>query len=336
MIYEKSCGAVVYTETAEGRRYLIEQMKQGHYAVCKGHVEGDETEEQTAQREIFEETGLTVKVDTAFREETAYSPYEGCIKQVVYFIAKADRTETQAQPEEVTSILWLPFDEALKAMTYENDRQLLTKAEYFLNAVSVGEMRRRDAATIAAGTPGIVLMRRAAEGIFGAWSDWPDGTLLLCGSGNNGGDGFSLAEILAEQGISCRVLTLGDKRTPDAAYYAQRAAAAGVPIEPFEAGATLDAPLIVDCLLGTGFRGEVREPYASAIREINRAKEAGCAVISADINSGMNGDDGSGALVVQSDLTVTIGLMKTGFFTPAGKAHYKELRLAEIGISKER
>ena len=332
MIYEKSCGAVVYTETAEGRRYLIEQMRQGHYAVCKGHVEGDETEEETAQREILEETGLAVKVDTAFREETAYSPYEGCRKQVIYFIARADRTETQVQPEEVRAILWLPFDEALKVMTYENDRQLLTKAEYYLNAVSVEEMRRRDAATIAAGTPGTVLMRRAAEGIFNAWNDWQNGTLILCGSGNNGGDGFSLAEILAEKGISCRVLTLGGKRTPDAAHYEKRAAAAGVPIEPYEAGMPLDAPLIVDCLLGTGFRGEVREPYASAIRAVNSAREQGCRVVSADINSGMNGDDGEGDLVVQSDLTVTIGLVKTGFFTPAGKAHYKELRLAEIGI----
>ena len=79
-------------------------------------------------------------------------------------------------------------------------------------------------------------------------------------------------------------------------------------------------------------QGEVREPYASAIRNINSARERGSRVISADINSGMNGDDGSGALVVQSDLTVTIGLMKTGFFTEAGKTHYKELTLAEIGI----
>lgn len=215
-------------------------------------------------------------------------------------------------------------------------QQIRSKVKQFLNKaevpVSVEEMRRRDAATIAAGTPGKVLMRRAAEGIFKAWSEWPDGTLILCGSGNNGGDGFALAEILSEQKISCRILTRSDRRTEDAAYYEQRAAAAGVPIQKYEAGSYIEAPLIVDCLLGTGFQGEVREPYASAIRNINSARECGSRVISADINSGMNGDDGSGALVVQSDLTVTIGLMKTGFFTEAGKTHYKELTLAEIGI----
>ena len=199
-------------------------------------------------------------------------------------------------------------------------------------AVSVEEMRRRDAAAIAAGTPGKVLMRRAAEGIYQAWNAWPDGTLILCGSGNNGGDGFSLAEILAEHQISCRVLTLSDRRTEDAAYYEERAIRAGVPVQKYEAGDLPDAPVIVDCLLGTGFAGEVREPYASAIRSIIRAHEYGSAVISADINSGMNGDDGTGDLVVQSDLTVTIGLLKTGFFTPEGETHYKELKVADIGI----
>ena len=208
----------------------------------------------------------------------------------------------------------------------------MTEKDYDSGAVSVEEMRRRDAATIAAGTPGKVLMRRAAEGICNAWNEWPDGTLILCGSGNNGGDGFALAEILAEQHISCRILTFSDRRTEDAAFYEQRAAAAGVPIQKYEAGSRLEAPLIVDCLLGTGFQGEVREPYASAIREVNSAHENGCKVISADINSGMNGDNGSGSLVVRSDLTVTIGLMKTGFFTEAGKKHYNELKLAEIGI----
>ncbi|MBP3217436.1 MAG: NAD(P)H-hydrate epimerase [Lachnospiraceae bacterium] len=201
-----------------------------------------------------------------------------------------------------------------------------------LDVVSVEEMRRRDAETIAAGTPGRVLMRRAAEGIYNAWEQWPDGTLILCGSGNNGGDGYALAEILSEKNISCRILKISDPRTEDATYYEQHAIKAGVPIQRYEAGCSLAAPVIVDCLLGTGFQGEVREPYASAIRAINRAHENGSKVISADINSGMNGDDGSGQLVVQSDLTVTIGLLKNGFYTEAGRTHYNVLKLAEIGI----
>ena len=217
-------------------------------------------------------------------------------------------------------------------MIGNNENDAPVKYIQTAEAVAVEEMRRRDAAAIAAGTPGRVLMRRAAEGIYQAWKEWPDGTIILCGSGNNGGDGFSLAEILAEHQISCRVLTLSDRRTEDAAYYEQRAVRAGVPIQKYEGGELPDAPLIVDCLLGTGFAGEVREPYVSAIRSINRARISGSKVISADINSGMNGDDGTGTLVAESDLTVTIGLMKTGFFTPEGKTHYKELAVAEIGI----
>ena len=209
---------------------------------------------------------------------------------------------------------------------------ILGKIREFLDVVSVEEMRRRDAETIAAGTPGRVLMRRAAEGICSAWEKWPEGTLILCGSGNNGGDGYALAEILSEKNISCRILKISDPRTEDAAYYEQRAIKAGVPIHRYEAGCSFAEPVIVDCLLGTGFQGEVREPYASAIRAINRAHENGSKVISADINSGMNGDDGSGQLVVKSDLTVTIGLLKNGFYTEAGRSHYNVLKVAEIGI----
>ena len=61
MIQEKSCGAVIYTESRGRRIYLIELMQKGHCSICKGHVEEDESEHQTAEREIFEETGLSVK-----------------------------------------------------------------------------------------------------------------------------------------------------------------------------------------------------------------------------------------------------------------------------------
>ncbi len=135
MIYEKSCGAVVYAVTSHRRLYLVEEMRGGHFALCKGHVEGQETEVETAKREILEETGLTVDPDTRFRKRIQYSPYVGCKKEVIYFVAKAETTHTVVQPEEVKSICWLPFPEALKRLTYPNDREVLQKADRYLSSV---------------------------------------------------------------------------------------------------------------------------------------------------------------------------------------------------------
>ena len=132
VIREKSCGAVIFC-TENGRtRYLIEHMRQGHYALCKGHMEAGETERETAEREILEETGLNVQVDTAFRETLEYSPYHGCIKEVVYFIARAGDTDTVPQPEEVGEIVWAEAEEAQRLLTFDNDRGIFQNAVRFI------------------------------------------------------------------------------------------------------------------------------------------------------------------------------------------------------------
>ena len=142
MIYEKSCGAVIYFIEGTHRLYLVEHMKKGHYALCKGHVEGSESEIQTAVREISEETSLKVKIDESFRECVEYSPYEGCTKTVVYFTARSEKIETQAQLEEVTDILWLELSDAMNILTYENDKEILRKADDFLmKAFIAGNIR---------------------------------------------------------------------------------------------------------------------------------------------------------------------------------------------------
>ncbi len=132
MIYEKSCGAVIYTEAEGSRLYLLELMQKGHCSICKGHVEKNETENQTARREILEETGLSVEFIDGFRESIEYSPYAGCLKTVIFFLAQTDSLEVTAQEEEVREIRWLPFKEAEAALTFESDRETLRKAEAFL------------------------------------------------------------------------------------------------------------------------------------------------------------------------------------------------------------
>ena len=128
MIHEKSCGAAIYARRDGERLWLIEHMRKGHTSLCKGHVEAGETEHDTARREIREETGLAVAFRDGFRERIQYSPYEGCVKEVIFFLAEASAMDTVPQPEEVASIQWLPLDEALAALTYQDDKRILSAA----------------------------------------------------------------------------------------------------------------------------------------------------------------------------------------------------------------
>lgn len=141
MIREKSCGAVVFTVRNGKRLYLVEHMVKGHTSICKGHVEGKETEYETAVREIREETALNVRFIDGFRHSIEYSPCEGCMKEVVFFLARSEGTDTVSQPEEVTSCDWLPLEEALTALTHRSDRETVLEADRFLNSRIVPDFR---------------------------------------------------------------------------------------------------------------------------------------------------------------------------------------------------
>lgn len=206
--------------------------------------------------------------------------------------------------------------------------QQLARTLRVLDCISVENMRESDAYTIAHFVPSLELMGRAAWGVYKA-GRWQGRTAIVCGSGNNGGDGFALAEILQTSGFDCAVFTLSDRLSADSAHYADRARAAGVPIAPFSPGCLAGFDTVVDCLLGTGFRGSVRENYRAAIEAINGS---GAFVVSVDINSGMDGDTGAGEWVVSSDLTVTIGFVKRGLVAPNAGKHMKRLVCTDIGI----
>lgn len=129
---EKSCGAVIFRGENTSRNYLILTSTLGHTTLCKGHVEGNETEHETAVREIREETGLTVDFIDGFREVITYSPKPGVVKDVVFFLARLAGGELACQPEEVADARFLPFEEALEALTHPSDRETLQKARAFL------------------------------------------------------------------------------------------------------------------------------------------------------------------------------------------------------------
>lgn len=194
--------------------------------------------------------------------------------------------------------------------------------------VSVENMRNSDAYTISNHVPGLELMHRAAFGVFKAVK-WQGSTAIVVGPGNNGGDGFALACILAEKDFDCTVFTLTEQISHDSAFYAQKALSSGVVVAPFTCHCLNGYDIIVDCLLGTGFHGVVREPYKTAIHAINDSRAY---VVSVDINSGMDGNTGNAELAVKSDLTVTIGYVKTGLITQAAGKYIKRLVCADIGI----
>lgn len=134
MINEKSCGAIVYRKHHGNTEILlIKHVNSGHWSFPKGHVEDNESEIETAQREIKEETGIDVIVDPTFRETVCYSPKKDTSKVVVYFIAKAKNYDFVAQEEEVSEIRWVEIGHALSILTYENDRSIVNKAKSAIN-----------------------------------------------------------------------------------------------------------------------------------------------------------------------------------------------------------
>ena len=197
--------------------------------------------------------------------------------------------------------------------------------------ISVEMMRKSDAYTIENFVPSKELMYRAANGVYESHKEWTGKRIaIVVGGGNNGGDGYALAGILAKNGIKSTVIRVSEKMSEDGKYYCDIAEELSVEMISFTEETDLKAyNVIVDCILGTGFTGEVRGMAKTAIEAIN---ESGAYVISVDINSGMNGDTGEASLAVRSDLTVSIGYLKTGLVTEAAKEYIGKLVNVDIGI----
>ncbi|MBD9482731.1 NAD(P)H-hydrate dehydratase [Pseudomonas sp. PDM14] len=182
---------------------------------------------------------------------------------------------------------------------------------------SAAQVRELDARLIAAGTPGYELMQRAARVIWRALQRrWPQAgeITVLAGAGNNAGDGYLVASLAQRAGWAVRVLSLGDtdQLSGDAAQACADARGAGVPVELFGVDSVLRG-VLVDALLGTGFRGELRAPYAVAIERINASERP---VLAVDIPSGLSADSGHVAeQAVRADLTVSLVGLKIGLFT---------------------
>lgn len=190
---------------------------------------------------------------------------------------------------------------------------------------SVSTMRASDAAEIAGGTDSKVLMYRAGTGLFQSY-DWRGNIAIVAGNGNNAGDGYVLALLLHQAGIPCRIVLTSDRFSPDGAYYFAQCQAAGIHITKEIDFSHID--ILVDCLLGTGFQGQLRSNLRQIVEQINASAAF---VISVDINSGMNGDTGEG-FCVRSDLTVSIGMLKYGHLVGLRNGQIQTLYNYDIGI----
>lgn len=199
-----------------------------------------------------------------------------------------------------------------------------------------GEQRALDEWAIGErGIPGIDLMERAGAGLADlVGSLAPAGRIaVVCGKGNNGGDGLVAARLLRQRGRGVDVLLLGDPGAlrGDAAANLERLP--GAPPAPFSAEALLGAAAIVDAILGTGFSGSAREPAAGAIGTINLVGGGGAVVVACDVPSGVDASTGvvAGAAVC-ARATATFNAGKPGLWIAPGKACAGEVRVIDIGI----
>lgn len=130
---EKSCGAVIWRQENGGRQYLLVRHNGGHWSFPKGHVEDNETEAETAAREIREETGLTAEIRTDFRRQVTYSPKPGTVKDVIFFTAVPTGGQEHPQESEISQLGWFSFPDAAEKITYATDEEILLAADAYLN-----------------------------------------------------------------------------------------------------------------------------------------------------------------------------------------------------------
>ncbi len=128
-MYEKSCGAVVYRNAGrEGIKILLVKNHNGKcWTFPKGHIELNESEKQTALREIKEETGLSVTIEPNFRQTSIYRPYGKIKKYVVFFLARACESSVVIQKNEIDYYLWVSLDDAMKLCSHDNDTKILVE-----------------------------------------------------------------------------------------------------------------------------------------------------------------------------------------------------------------
>ncbi len=204
------------------------------------------------------------------------------------------------------------------------------------SAASVRELDRR--AIEQFGIPGYTLMRRAGAAALSVMNQRYPGlrsVLVLCGGGNNAGDGYVLARLARAAGLAVRVVAFSDPMNlkGDAARaYEEYAASGGLP-RPWDPSLVGGAGMVVDAMIGSGLKKEVDSPYREAIEVINAAETP---VTSLDIPSGLDGDTGIvRGTAVRANLTVTFVGLNSGLFLADGPSYCGRLVFADLELPRE-
>lgn len=220
-----------------------------------------------------------------------------------------------------------------------------------LSVKQTRELDRR--ATAEYGIPSLLLMEAAGRGL----AKIVERSLIspiqmcnvafVCGAGNNGGDGFAAARHLFQRGTRCSVFFLGTEANlaPDAATNFRIIQKLGIPVFPFTEFAAKRREwdrrpvLLVDAILGTGFRPPLKEPFLQAIRDIEDLKRnhtSSVRIIAVDVPSGMSGDEGPVAeTAVPADVTVTFACNKPGLLVSEARSYTGRVEVVDIGIPPE-
>ncbi|MFH1916155.1 MAG: NUDIX domain-containing protein [Nanoarchaeota archaeon] len=132
---EKSCGAIILHDG----KFLLIKHHIGHWDFPKGHVESGETEEETALREVHEETGLRVEIIPGFKDSLSYLSAPGVKKTVIFFLARTDEEHVVLDAKEIADFAFLSYDHAIKQLTYKNSKELLKRAHEFLMKQHIGQ-----------------------------------------------------------------------------------------------------------------------------------------------------------------------------------------------------
>lgn len=210
------------------------------------------------------------------------------------------------------------------------------------NVLTPSQMAAADRAAAASGIPTVDLMDRAGRGVGRVAAQSLGGTYgkrvtVLCGKGNNGGDGFVAATYLARRGVACSVVLFAEPSDlrGDAKDAFERMS--GVRVLAYDPGSLKRelerSDLVVDALLGTGFKRRLEGPMADAVAAVNRGPAP---VLAVDIPSGVNGETGKvEGEAVRAFKTVTLAALKTGLLLQPGARHAGEVVVEDIGIPDE-
>lgn len=143
---ERSCGAVVVQKRPTGYYYLLVQHQRGlHWGLPKGHVDPNESREQTALREVLEETGLKIKLIDGFRRKVSYTIQAGVRKEVWYYLGTTSSQRLVLPPDEIRHAVWLELADAVRLVSHRNTAKVLREAHEWLHEVPARLARVREA-----------------------------------------------------------------------------------------------------------------------------------------------------------------------------------------------